>query len=152
VGRIKLLKNLKGMSLQNNLQKEMPRFLKVSMTIAFIGGIITPLLETIRRWDQISDLHYFMSWFDDYLIGGFLIFSAVRTYKDWRTGHKYLIASWGFANGMIFYSFFGQLQMISSIDPAPVSSGTVLFIKGIMLVTCITSLILTLASITSRSR
>jgi hypothetical protein len=144
-----IFENVKSMSSQSDLQNKMPPFLKVSTSIAFIGGIITPLLETVRRWNQISDLHYFITWFDDYLIGGFLIFSAVKTYKNWRMGNKYLIASWGFANGMIFYSFFGQLQMMNNVDPAPVSSATVLFIKGIMFAICIISLLLTLASITS---
>ena len=89
------------------MQKKIPLGLRISMYVAFVGGILTPILETIRRWHQMSDLHYFVSWFDDYLIGGFLFFAAWKTHKMPDSGHKYLIAAWGFATGMIFYSFFG---------------------------------------------
>ena len=110
------------------------------MYTAFVGGIFTPLLETIRRWHQMSDSRCFISWFDDYMIGAFLIFSAWKTYRSVATGRKYLIASWGFATGMIFYSFFGQLLAINQPDPGPVSSSTVALIKGIMFVICVASL------------
>ena len=127
-----------------NNQKDLALEIKVSMYTAFIGGILTPLLETIRRWHQISDPRYFISWFDDYLIGGILFFAASKTFKLLAKGVKYLIAAWGIATGMIFNSFFGQLQAINQSDPAPVSSLTVVIIKGIMFLICICSLILSL--------
>lgn len=119
--------------------------LKVSMYVAFVGGVITPALETIRRWHQMSDLHYFISWFDDYLVGGFLFFAAWKTFKSPANGQRFLIAAWGFATGMIFGSFFSQLQAINQPDPEPVSSVTVVIIKGIMFIICIVSLILALS-------
>jgi hypothetical protein len=118
--------------------------IKTSMYIAFVGGILTPLLETVRRWNQISDIRYFINWFDDYIIGGFLFFAARATYKSVEKGRKYLIASWGFATGMSFYSFFSQLQAIDRPDPAPVSSSTVAIVKGIMFLVCIISLVFSL--------
>jgi hypothetical protein len=118
--------------------------IRVSMNVAFIGSILVPVLETIRRYHQMSDLHYFISWFDDYLIGGFLFFAAWKTLKSPFNGQRFLIAAWGFATGMIFGSFFIQLQAIHQPDPAPVSSGTVVVIKGIMFITCIVNLILAL--------
>lgn len=114
------------------------------MYTAFVGGILTPLLETVRRWHQMLDSRYFISWFDDYMIGAFLFFAAWKTYKSVATGRKYLIASWGFATGMIFYSFFGQLQAINQSDPGPVSSSTVVLTKGVMFLICITSLVFSL--------
>ena len=117
---------------------------RISMYAAFIGGVLTPLLETVRRWHQISDPHYFINWFDDYLIGGFLLFAAWKTYKIPESGHKYLIAAWGFANGMISYSFFGQLQRLNQPDPASISSTSVVLIKGIMFMICVVSLMLAL--------
>ena len=126
------------------MQKKIPLGLRISMYVAFVGGILTPILETIRRWHQMSDLHYFISWFDDYLIGGFLFFAAWKTHKMPDSGHKYLIAAWGFATGMIFYSFFGQLQALNQPDPSQISSTVVLLIKGIMFSICIVSLILAL--------
>ena len=55
---------------------KLPAPLKISTYIAFIGGIVTPALETIRRWNQLSDPQYFINWFDDYIIGAFLLIAA----------------------------------------------------------------------------
>lgn len=133
-----------GESIETDHQIKFPLPVKVSMYIAFVGGILTPVLETIRRWNQMSDLTNFMSWFDDYLIGGFLFFAAWKTFKSPANGEKFLIAAWGIATGMIFGSFLYQLQIINQPDPAPVSSASVAVVKGIMLLICITSLILAL--------
>jgi hypothetical protein len=126
--------------------------IKVSMHIAFVGGILTPLLETIRRWHQLSDSRYFITWFDDYIIGGFLFFAAWKTYKSITRGRKYLIAAWGFAAGMSFYSFFSQLQALHQPDPAPVSTSAVAIVKGIMFLTCIISLVFSLADNSSEAK
>jgi hypothetical protein len=114
------------------------------MYLAFVGGVLTPLLETIRRWNQLTDFRYFVFWFDDYLIGGFLIFAAYKTYTSAAVGQKYLSAAWGIATGMAFYSFFTQIQSVDRADPAPVASSTVAIIKGVMLVTCIVCMIFSL--------
>jgi hypothetical protein len=135
---------MQKMKFKTNSYKNLPPGIKVSMYIAFAGGVLTPVLETIRRWHQMPDLHYFISWFDDYMIGGFLFFAAWKTFKLTINGIKYLNAAWGFATGMIFYSFFGQIQTINQPDPAPVSSLAVAIIKGVMFLICICSLILSL--------
>ncbi|MDB5209692.1 MAG: hypothetical protein JWQ30_519 [Sediminibacterium sp.] len=122
----------------------LPATTRVSMYIAFFGGIVTPVLETIRRWHQLSDPQYFIAWFDDYIIGAFLLFAAWRTLRHYNNGYKLLIGAWGFATGMIFSSFFGQLQRLGQPDPAPVSSITVAIIKGVMFAVCIISLVLAL--------
>jgi hypothetical protein len=123
--------------------------IKISMYLAFVGGLVTPLLETIRRWDQLSDIRYFIMWFDDYLIGGFLIFAAFKTYRSALNGQKYLSSAWGVATGMSFYSFFGQLISLDRPDPAPVASSTVAIIKGLMLLVCIVSMIFSYQNISS---
>jgi hypothetical protein len=127
-----------------NTRNLLPLSTRISMYTAFVGGILTPVLETIRRWHQMSDLHYFMFWFDDYIIGGSLFFAAWKTYRYAVNGYRYLIAAWGFATGMAFSSFFSQLQRIDEPDPAPVSSATVALVKGIMLLICVLGLILAL--------
>ncbi|HEY3386077.1 MAG TPA: hypothetical protein VGK46_06185 [Saprospiraceae bacterium] len=121
--------------------------LKLSMYVAFAGGILTPFLETIRRWHQLSDARYFISWFDDYIIGAFLFFAAWKTYNSLSEGQKYLRPPGGFASGMAFYSFFSQLQSLDQPDPAPVSSVAVAVVKGIMLLTCVTSLLFSFETI-----
>jgi hypothetical protein len=120
----------------------LPAATRISMYIAFFGGIVTPVLETIRRWHQLSDPKYFIAWFDDYIIGAFLLLAAWRTLQRYDNGYKLLIAAWGFSTGMIFCSFFGQLQQISRPDPSEVSAVIVVSIKGFMFVICILSLVL----------
>src|SRR6185295_4360187 len=102
-----------------------------SRYLAIVLGILTPLGETIRRWSTWQENP--PAFFDDYIIGGLLLFGAWRVGKDARTGQRFLTAAWGFMCGMVYPSFFGQLEdvRLGAIDPAPVSSATVAVIKGI---------------------
>lgn len=122
------------------MKNNLPVRIKVSMSTAFIAGVLLPVLETIRRWNQLLDMHYFISWFDDYLIGGFLFFAAWKAKKSLITGRQYLIAAWGFATGMAFSSFFMQLQNLDAGDPAPIYSESVAWVKGVMFIVCIACL------------
>ena len=102
-----------------------------SRWLAIIGGIVIPLLETIRRWNtwQQSPAQFF----DDYILGAFLLFGSWRVSKDVRNGQRFLAAAWAFACGLGYYSFFGQLDSLrrGQSDPAPIASEWVLLIKGI---------------------
>ena len=64
--------------------KKMPLSLAISAYTALFGGIAVAALETVRRWHQLTDLHYFINWFDDYLFGGFLVFGAIKTLRHLR--------------------------------------------------------------------
>jgi hypothetical protein len=113
------------------------------MNAAFVLGAALPALETIRRWHQMSDPHYFLSWFDDYLLGAFLLFAAYKARKNAETGQKFLSAAWGAATAGLFLSFIGQLNALNlhTPDPAPVSSVWVAVIKGLILLLCLIALI-----------
>ena len=102
-----------------------------SRNLAIFIGVITPLLETIRRWSTWQDDP--MSFFDDYIIGGLLLYGAWRVGKNAREGQKDLVAGWGFAMGMVYASLNFQLQQlrVGAVDPAPISSEWVAVIKGI---------------------
>ena len=102
-----------------------------SRNLAIFLGIITPLLETIRRWHTWRENP--PAFFDDFILGGLLLFGAWRVNKDAVTGQKFLAGAWGFVCGMVYPSFFGQLEAIrlGEVDPAPVSSECVAVIKGI---------------------
>src|SRR5688500_16980049 len=93
-----------------------------SRVLALVLGIVTPLLETVRRWNTWHEDP--ASYFDDFILGGFLLYGAWRVGKDPRDGQRFLAAGWGVALGMVFLSFFGQLTDLShgEVDPAPVSS------------------------------
>jgi len=115
-----------------------------SRNLALVFGIFLPLAETIRRWKQLTDLNYFMSWFDDYLLGGFLIFAAWKVFKYKEGGKVYLAAAWGVAVGALFLSAMGQVEYIrlNKADPAPVSSEAVLIIKAFFFLLSIAGMIM----------
>lgn len=118
--------------------------IKLSRNLAICLGIITPLLETIRRWSTWQESP--AAFFDDYILGGLLLYGAWRVGRDARAGQKFLTAGWGFALGLVYASFFGQLEDIrlGVADPAPVPSEWVLCVKGIGFILIITGLITSL--------
>ena len=122
----------------------------ISRYVAIGLGILTPLAETIRRWHTWrADPP---SFFDDYIIGTFLLLGAWRVGKDVRRGRPLLAAAWAFFCGMAYGSFFGQLQdnRLGLADPAPISSGGVAAIKGIGLAIGLGCLVFSLWPISSR--
>jgi hypothetical protein len=102
-----------------------------SRRLAILCGILAPLGETVRRWSTWQENP--PNLFDDYIMGAFLLYGAWRTGRDYRGGQRFLAAAWAFACGLGYYSFFGQLKSwrLHEIDPAPISSGWVLAIKGV---------------------
>ena len=120
--------------------------IEFSRRLAYIAGIATPLAETIRRWSTWKQTP--VNFFDDYLLGAFLIFGAWRTGRDVRSGRPILAAAWAFACGLGYYSFFGHLQSLSQNepDPAPIPSVWVAVIKGVAWAIAILALVVTLKS------
>jgi hypothetical protein len=105
--------------------------ISISKYFAIALGILTPLAETIRRWSTWRENP--PAFFDDYIIGAFLLFGAWRVGKGVGKGRPFLAAAWGFFCGMAYVSFFGQLEdnRLGIADPAPISSGAVAAIKGV---------------------
>ncbi|HZH90871.1 MAG TPA: hypothetical protein VEX70_09690 [Pyrinomonadaceae bacterium] len=118
--------------------------IRFSRRLAIAFGILVPLGETIRRWNTWRD--YPPNFFDDYIIGAFLLYGAWRVGRDVRGGQRYLAAAWAFTCGMGYSSFFGQLQSLSlnEIDPAPIPSVWVAVIKGVGLALSLLALALSL--------
>jgi len=102
-----------------------------SRNLAVAIGVAAPFLETIRRWHTWQEDP--LSFFDDYFLGGLLLYGAWRVTKDVASGQKFLVAGWGFALGMAYTSFDFQLQQVKAgaIDPAPISAEWVAVVKGI---------------------
>ena len=107
--------------------------IQFSRRLAILGGLLVPLGETIRRWSTWRESP--PNLFDDYLLGAFLLYAAWRTRRDVRGGQPALSAAWGFACGLGYYSFFGQLKSLrlGEPDPAPIPSEWVAVIKGLAL-------------------
>jgi len=116
----------------------------ISRYLAIVLGILTPLAETIRRWHTWRENP--PAFFDDYIIGAFLLFGAWRTGKNITTGRPFLAAAWAFMCGMAYVSFFGQLEdnRLGIADPAPISSGAVAAIKGVGLAVGVICLVFSL--------
>lgn len=102
-----------------------------SRRLAIIFGILAPLAETIRRWNQLDQLSVLPFWVDDYIMGAFLVYGAWRAKQDTGRGFGVLASAWGFTCGMGYASFFSQLTMLNQTDPAPIPSGWVAVIKGV---------------------
>ena len=121
--------------------------IRFSRYLALFIGIVTPVLETIRRWSTWHENPPAL--FDDYVLAGFLLFGAWRVGKDAVNGQRFLAAAWGVALGMVFLSFFGQLASLRAgqADPAPVSSEWVAVVKGAGLVIVVLGLISSLRKV-----
>lgn len=133
-----------------NVQLTIMLTIAFSRRLAYIGGIVTPLAETIRRWSTWQQTP--ANFFDDYLLGAFLIYGAWRTSRNVHEGQRFLVAAWAFACGLGYYSFFGQLRSLSmnEADPAPISSLWVAVIKGVAWAIAILALVVSLQRIPER--
>jgi small-conductance mechanosensitive channel len=118
--------------------------IKFARWLAYIGGVLAPLGETVRRWSTWRDNPSAL--FDDYIIGALLIYGAWRVGRDARAGQRFLVAAWGFACGMGYASFFGQLYANSRgvTDPAPISGSSVAVVKGVAFAVAILALVASL--------
>lgn len=124
--------------------------IQLSRWLAIVGGILTPLAETIRRWNTWQESP--PNLFDDYIMGAFLLYAAWRTGKDVYSGQRFLAAAWAFACGLGYYSFFGQLKSLrlGEHDPAPIASEWVAVIKGLALTLAIIALVISLRRLPER--
>jgi hypothetical protein len=118
--------------------------MRFSRYLAIVLGILTPLTETIRRWHTWRENPPAL--FDDYILGGFLLYGAWRAGKDVRSGQPYLAAGWAFMCGMAYNSFFDQVHRnrLGIADPAPIPSEWVAVIKGVGLTLGVLALLLSL--------
>ena len=125
--------------------------LTFSRRLAVVAGLVLPVVETFRRWNQLGDLRVWPFWVDDWAIGLFLLYGAWRVGKDSARGRPFLAAAWGFALGMVYASFFFQLTT-DGPDPSGLSSVVVVGIKGVMFALTVIALIGALRSRASDNR
>ena len=102
-----------------------------SRLLAIVAGIFLPVVETARRWHQLSDLRLSWAWGDDYVIALFLLYAAWRMGRDAAHGHRVLAAAWGFACALAFNSFFVQLSALDQADPSGLDPVLVVIVKGV---------------------
>jgi hypothetical protein len=107
--------------------------------LAILAGIVLPLAETARRWHQLADPRMFFAWFDDWLIGAFLLYGAWRVGQDAAAGQPSLAAAWGFTLAIATGSFL--TGVFGDPDPTGASRAVVVAIKGAMLLLTIVALV-----------
>ena len=112
--------------------------------LAVFYGLFLPIGETVRRWHQLKDFSMWPAWLDDILIGAFLLYAVWQFNKDHVSGQRWLAAAWGCACGMGYFSFFGQLARIGEVDPGPMSTHSMLLMKGVGLLLAIAALCISL--------
>lgn len=110
--------------------------LTISTRMALAMGIFLPLAETLRRSNQLLDPARFLNWFDDYLLGGALLWAVYGVKKQKRNAVSWLIAAWGISVGALFLSFIGQFDYYKTAagDPGIFSTTLVAVVKGLLLV------------------
>jgi hypothetical protein len=107
--------------------------------LALLAGVVLPIAETVRRWHQLGDPRLFYAWFDDFLIGGFLLYGAWRVRRDAVTGQASLAAAWGFTLAIAIGSFL--TGVFGDPDPTGASRSVVVAIKAVMLLLAIGALV-----------
>lgn len=107
--------------------------------LALLAGIVLPLGETARRWHQLADPQLFFHWFDDWLIGAFLLYGAWRVGRDPVTGQASLAAAWGFTLALAIGSFL--TGAFGGPDPTGASRTVVVAVKAVMLLLAIGALV-----------
>jgi hypothetical protein len=103
-------------------------------------GIFLPLAETIRRSNQILISAEFLSWFDDYMLGGVLLWAAYRLQKRSKNSELHGIAIWGIGTGALFLSSIAQIRDYAKGDPGIFSTQLVLIFKILILLYMATGL------------
>lgn len=101
-----------------------------SLRMAVFIGLFLPLAETVRRSNQLLDPARFLNWFDDYLLGGFVLWAAYRVKCGRPRAIYWLIAAWGAGAGALALSFIGQL---TAAEQGIVNGTAVLAVKGLIL-------------------
>ena len=114
---------------------------KLNLALATVLGVSLPLCETVRRWGTDFFLPMFL---DDYLMGGMLLFGAWCTYKNTKE-LSFLLVAWAFTCGMLYLSFFGNLdRYLNQSQSAGISSAFWVSLILLAFVSAILGLALTL--------
>lgn len=103
--------------------------------MALALGVFLPIAETVRRIKQIIHFEEFFNWFDDYLLGALLCWSAYRVMSKKNNSLAHLIAAWGIAAGGVTVSFLSQLtgNLSGKVDPGIFNTTLVAIVKGLIL-------------------
>ena len=108
--------------------------LQASARMALAMGIFLPLLETIRRSNQILHFQYFFHWFDDYILGALLIIAAVKVLRRKPNASLFLLATWAATAGVLVMSLLFQINLYFGFgeEEGVISMHLVALVKGLI--------------------
>src|SRR5262245_44889362 len=105
--------------------------LRLSRQLALLIGIVTPAIETWRRWHELVTFTvWWPAFLDDVLLGAFLVSGAWVAGQS-SSGRRTLAAAWGFMCGIAYSSLTFQLANLDAPDPSGFSPALVVAIKAL---------------------
>jgi hypothetical protein len=125
-----------------NEGKSEPLLFLYSRYFALAGGILLPLIETVRRWGTGD----YLFWLDDYLVGAALLFAFARTRRGAGRGRPLLAAAWGFACGIGYSSLVAHWMRIDRPDVSGLDHRLLTFALGIAVLLALLALYGSLAA------
>ena len=117
------------------------RMFQFSRRLALLFGLLLPVVETLRRWQQLGDLREWPAWLADLLLAALLLLGVRMTAQLRYHNAKYLVAAWGVTCGMAYGSFFSSALHLDVPDPGPAPAVWVAAIKGLGFALAIAALI-----------
>ncbi len=117
---------------------------RFEVNAAWVMGVALPLLETLRRRTDFSNIPAYA---DDFVAGGLLLWAAASVRRGRPDGRARMVAAWGILTGGGYYSFFGQVADLSAVDVSGLPGEWVAVIKAFMFVISLMSLILSVRAV-----
>jgi len=111
-------------------------------------GVALPLLETMRRRTNFSEIVFYI---DDFIAGGILLWAAWAIGRGRWYGPGLLVAAWGILCGGLYGSFFGQLTHPDARDISGLPSYWVAIVKGALFAVAILCLFLSVKRLDARA-
>jgi hypothetical protein len=122
--------------------------MRFDLAAAYAMGVGLPLLETLRRRSDFSNLH---SYIDDYIIGALLLYAARAVSTGKKSGPVLLTIAWAILSAGLYSSFFWQIASSDTHDVGGLPNMTVVVIKGALYAISLTALVLSARSAISRT-
>jgi drug/metabolite transporter (DMT)-like permease len=114
----------------------------LNAALAAILGVALAVGETVRRSGTASWWPFVV---DDYLMAALLLAGAWRAHRSAYADLRVLLAAWAFCCGMLYLSFFSNLQrQLASAAETGISSPVWVVLIGVALATAIVGATLTL--------
>jgi hypothetical protein len=103
---------------------------RFSERLAWVAGVVLPVLETVRRWGTWWEFP--PAYLDDLLIGGFFLVGAWMSRRNATVGSRWLSAAYGCACGIGLMSLITNVVYLNQPDPTGVSGVTASIVKVVM--------------------